>query len=322
MEAEVKARLAGVPSAPGVYLMKDDRGRILYIGKAQNLNKRIASYLRNKGPKDLKTSLLVGKIADFDTILTNTEKEALILESNLIKRHRPRYNVILRDDKRYPCLRLDIKSPYPNLKIARKFQEDGALYFGPFPSAGAVRETLKVIHRTFKIRRCKSSKPKPRERPCLNYQMDRCLGPCSRAVDPVEYANAVNEVILFLRGRTPELITHVRKQMLAAAADQDFEAAAVHRDRLFALERTLERQVAVTTDFRDRDVVGMSRQGKATLIMVLFIRGGFLLGNRPFYLPDTVASDAEVLTSFIKQYYEEGATFIPEEVLLPLPPDD
>ncbi len=321
MRKGLKERLVGLPRAPGVYLMKDAKGHILYIGKARDLKKRVVSYFRDTRPKDLKTSLLVGKIQSFDTILTNTEKEALILESNLIKRHRPRYNVILRDDKRYPCLRLNIKSPYPNLTIARKIEKDGALYFGPFPSAGAVRKTLKLIHKTFKIRKCKPNKPKPRQRPCLHYQMEHCLGPCSRPVDPAEYATVVNEVILFLKGRTPELIKSVRSQMASAAAREDFEAASVHRDRLFALERTLEKQVVATTDFKDRDVLGMARQGRAALMMVLFIRGGFLLGNRPFYLPETVASDAEMITSFVKQYYEE-APFVPEEVLLPTPPED
>lgn len=321
MEKGLREKLKNLSHGPGVYLMKDARGHILYVGKARDLKKRVASYFREKGYKDLKTSLLIGRIAGFDTILTNTEKEALILESNLIKRHRPRYNVILRDDKRYPCLRLNIQSPYPNLTIARKFKKDGALYFGPFPSAGSVRQTLKIIHKTFKIRKCKTSKPKPRQRPCLNYQMKQCLGPCSLPVDSAEYAAVVNEVILFLKGRTPELIKRVRRQMLSAAAREDFEAASVHRDRLFALERTLEKQVAATTDFKDRDVLGMARDGRAALMMVLFIRGGFLLGNRPFFLPETIGSDAELITTFVKQYYRE-APFVPEEVLLPTPPED
>jgi excinuclease ABC subunit C len=317
----LQERLAGLPSAPGVYLMKDSKGRVLYIGKARDLKKRVASYFQDARPRDLKKSLLIGKISAFDTILTNTEKEALILESNLIKRHRPRYNVILKDDKRYPCLRLNVQHPYPNLTVARKIQKDGALYFGPFPSAAAVRKTLKVIHRTLKLRKCKSARLKPRERPCLNYQMGLCLAPCSRPVDPEEYAAVVNEVILFLHGRTPELIRQIKTQMASAAAEEDFERAAVHRDRLFALERTLEKQIVTTTDFRDRDVVGIARQEKSALIMVLFIRGGFLLGSRPFYLPETVASDAEMMSSFMKQYYE-GAPFIPEEILLPVLPED
>jgi len=321
MGPALKEKLASLPSAPGVYLMKDARGHILYIGKARDLKKRIGSYFRDTGQKDLKTSVLIEKIDRFDTILTNTEKEALILESNLIKRHRPRYNVILKDDKRYPCLRLDIKSPYPNLTVARKIEKDGALYFGPFPSAGAVRQTLKVIHSTFKIRKCKTRTLKRRERPCLNYQMGLCLGPCSRPIAPEVYQAVVDEVVMFLKGRTPELIKNVKRQMESAAAGEDFEAAAAYRDRLFALERTLEKQVATTTDFKDRDVLGMARQGRAALMMVLFIRGGFLLGNRPFYLSETVLSDAEMITSFVKQYYEK-APFVPEEILVPTPPED
>lgn len=321
MREGLEERLANLGSTPGVYLMKDANGRIIYVGKARDLKKRLASYFSKTAHKDLKARVLIEKIADLETIITSTEKEALILESNLIKRHRPRYNVILKDDKRYPCLRLNIKSPYPNLIIVRKLQKDGALYFGPFVSAGAVRETLKVIHRTFKLRKCKGNNPKRRDRPCLNYQMGLCLGPCSRPVDPSEYRAVVDQVILFLKGRMPELIKHVKKEMETAASRQDFEAAAADRDRLFALEETLEKQVAATADFKDRDVVGMARQGRAVLIMVLFIRGGFLLGNRPFRFADTLAPDNEVISSFVKQYYE-NAPFIPKEILLPGAPED
>ncbi len=321
MQKELVEKVASLPSAPGVYLMKDANGRILYVGKASNLKKRVTSYFSKARHKDLKTSLLIGKMVGFDTILTNTEKEALLLESNLIKRHQPRYNVILRDDKRYPCLCLHINSPYPNLTIARRLLKDGALYFGPFASAGAVRETLKFIHRTFKLRKCKGPAPKRRERPCLNFQIGLCLGPCSRPVDAAEYEAAVNEVILFLKGRMPELVRNVRNEMERAAVHQDFEAAAAHRDRLFALERTLEKQVAATADLKDRDVVGIARKGNAALIMVLFIRGGFLLGSRPFYFAETVASDSELVASFVKQYYED-APFTPKEVLLPIALED
>ena len=321
MRKELEEKLANLPSTPGVYLMKDARRHVLYVGKARDLKKRVSSYFSSTGQNDLKTNLLIEKTDHFDTILTHTEKEALILESNLIKRHHPHYNVILKDDKRYPCLRLDMKSPYPNLTIARKIKRDGALYFGPYPSAGAVRETLKWIHSTFKIRKCKSSTVRPRQRPCLNYQMGLCLGPCSRPIPREIYQAVVEEVIMFLKGRAPELIKNVKKQMESAAAQEDFEAAAGHRDRLFALERTLEKQVATTTDFKDRDVLGMARQGSAALMMVLFIRGGFLLGNRPFYLSETVVSGAEMITSFVKQYYQK-APFIPEEVLLPTQPED
>jgi len=321
MKKGLQEKLASLPSEPGVYLMKDAKGHILYVGKARDLKKRVCSYFNKGAHRDLKTSVLIEKVASLDTILTHTEKEALILESNLIKRHRPRYNVILRDDKRYPCLRLDIKSPYPNLTVARKLQKDGALYFGPFASARAVRETLKFIHRTFKLRKCKGRTPKRRERPCLNHQMGLCLGPCSRPVTPDQYSSVVHEVILFLKGRMPQLVKQVKEQMKAAAGRQDFEVAAAHRDRLFALQDTLEKQVATTVDLMDRDVVGVAREGRAALVMVLFVRGGFLLGNRPFYFSETLASDSEVVSSFVKQYYE-NAPFVPKEVLLPISPED
>jgi excinuclease ABC subunit C len=322
MKQGLQEKLASLPSEPGVYLMKDAKGHILYVGKARDLKKRVSSYFKKGGShRDLKTSVLIEKIAGLDTIFTHTEKEALILESNLIKKHHPRYNVILKDDKRYPCLRLDINSLYPNLTVARKLQKDGALYFGPFASARAVRETLKFIHRTFRLRKCKGRTLQRRERPCLNYQMALCLGPCSRPVTPAEYSTVVREVILFLKGRMPEVVKQVKEQMEAAAARQDFEAAAVHRDRLFALQDTLEKQVATTVDLMDRDVVGMAREGRAALVMVFFVRGGFLLGHRPFYFPETLASDGEVVSSFVKQYYENGP-FVPKELLLPIAPDD
>jgi len=321
MNSELDNKRSDLPDLPGVYLMKDTKGRILYVGKARNLKKRVGSYFTKGRSKDLKTRVLIEKIHDFDTIITHTEKEALILESNLIKKHRPKYNVILRDDKRYPCLRLDIKSPYPNLTIARKIQKDGALYFGPFASAGAVRETLKLIRRTFKLRKCKGPTLRTRQRPCLNYQMGLCLGPCSLPVDPGQYRAIVDEVILFLKGRTPELVERAKEAMEEAALRQDFESAAEYRDRLFALEKTLEKQVATTADFADRDVIGFARNGKVALITVLFVRGGFLLGNRPFFLPETLPSDQEVMASFVQQYYE-NAPFLPKEILLPCVPED
>ncbi|MBW2037368.1 MAG: excinuclease ABC subunit UvrC [Deltaproteobacteria bacterium] len=320
-QVRLREKLSRLPSRPGVYLMKDGKGRIIYVGKALDLKKRVSSYFRKTGHKDLKTAILIEKIEDFDTILTTTEKEGLILESNLIKKHRPRYNVVLRDDKRYPSLRLDRNSPYPNLTIVRKIKKDGALYFGPFASAHSVRETLKFIHRTFKIRKCRDRVPKRRARPCLNYQMGLCLGPCSLPVDPALYATVVDEVIMFLKGRMPELIKSIREKMEAAAARQDFEAAAAHRDRLFAVQQTLEKQVVTSTDFQDRDVLGIARKGRAALIMGFFIRGGLLLGDRPFYFKDSVANDAELISSFLKQYYQ-NAPFVPKEILLPAAPED
>jgi excinuclease ABC subunit C len=301
--------------------MKDAEGKVIYVGKAKNLKKRLSSYFKQSGQIDLKTRVLVKKVSSFDTIITRTEKEALILESNLIKQYRPRYNVILKDDKRYPSLRLDIKSQYPGLNIVRKIEKNGAQYFGPFSSSQAVRQTLKIIHKTFKLRKCKTKNFKKRLRPCLNYQIGACLAPCCLDVDNKTYNEIVKEVVLFLKGRTPELIKKIKKQMISAAKDQDYERAAVLRDKIFALEKILEKQVAVTTDFKDRDVIAIADSPEISLIALLFVRGGYLLGKMRFSFTKTMSTKAEMVSAFIRQYYEK-THFIPQEVLVPIPLED
>jgi len=320
LQAGIQDKLAGVSSKPGVYVMKDAAKKVIYVGKARNLKKRLASYFSgpysSARPPDIKTEVLVKKTADFETIITRNEKEALILESNLIKLHKPRYNVILKDDKRYPSLRFDIKSPYPNLTIVRKIEKDGALYFGPFTSASAVHQTLKIIHKTFKLRKCKTKAFTKRSRPCLNHQMDACLAPCCLNVAQARYNKIVKEVILFLKGRTPDLVKKIKAEMLSTAKEQDYEKAALLRDKMFALEKTLEKQVAVTTDFIDRDVLAIARTTEYDLITILFIRGGFLLGTRHFNFSENIATEAEVIGNFIRQYYEK-TPFVPKEILVP-----
>ncbi len=317
MSSNMHEKLSRVTSEPGVYLMKDAGGEVIYVGKAANLKKRLASYFTGPGQADMKTEILVKKISTFETILTRTEKEALILESNLIKRYKPRYNVILKDDKRYPSLRLDLSSPYPNLVIVRKTKKDDALYFGPFASSAAVRQTLKIISKTFKLRKCKLKDFKSRTRPCLNYQMAACLGPCCLDVDKKRYNEIVKEVTLFLKGRTPDLIQKVKREMMAAAELQEYEKAATLRDKLLAIEKTLEKQVAVTTDFKDRNVIGIARSTEFSLITLLFIRRGYLVGTRHFNFSETMSNDAEMIGTFIRQYYEK-TPFIPNEVLVPI----
>lgn len=311
-------KLFRTPSDPGVYLMKDADGKIIYIGKARNLKNRVSSYFKKNGPTDLKTGVLVKQIAAFDTIITATEKEALILESTLIKRHRPRYNVILKDDKRYPSLRLEPKHPYPCLTIVRKPAADGALYFGPFPSARAVRQTLNLINKTFRLRKCSTRTFQHRTRPCLNYQIGACLAPCCRDVAPKAYADIVKEIILFLKGRTPALIRKIKKEMSAAARRHDFENAAVLRDRMFALEKTLEKQVSVTTDFVDRDILAVVRTADRSLITLLIVRGGYLLGTRHIMLTEPLSTKEELMEAFIRDYYDR-TRFIPKEILLSVP---
>jgi excinuclease ABC subunit C len=317
----IQDRLATVPAEPGVYLMKDSGGAILYAGKAQNLKKRLASYFSKTSRLDVKTEVLINKIVDFETIITASEKEALILESNLIKRYKPRYNVVLKDDKRYPSLRLDLEHLYPKLSIVRKIRKDGGLYFGPYSSAQAVRETLKIINKTFKLRKCSDREFKTRTRPCLNCQMQGCLAPCCRDIDKNIYDEMVKEVILFLKGRTPELIGKIKKKMLAAAEKKDFERAAVLRDKMFALEKTVEKQIAVSTDFMDRDVIAIARLPELSFVTLLFIRGGFLLGSSNFSFTETMSTDAEMLGTFIRQYYEK-IHFIPKEILVPVSLED
>jgi excinuclease ABC subunit C len=316
-ESDLTEQLYRVSSGPGVYLMKDNVGEIIYIGKARNLKKRLASYFTKPFQPDLKTSVLVKKIERFDTILTASEKEALILESNLIKRHKPRYNVFLKDDKRYPSIRLDTGHPYPNLNIVRKIKKDGSMYFGPFVSSIAVRQTLRMINKTFKLRKCKTSDFKTRTRPCLNSQMQRCLAPCCNEVDQNVYLEIVKEVILLLKGSTSDLIRKVKKEMIAAADNHNYETAAVLRDKMFALQKTVEKQIVVSADFIDRDVIGIAGSYELSLITVLIIRGGFLLGTRNFAFSETMSTHAEIIGTFIRQYYEKEP-FIPKEILTPI----
>ncbi|UCE54675.1 MAG: excinuclease ABC subunit UvrC [Desulfobacterales bacterium] len=317
----IKHKLSRVGSEPGVYLLKDAAGNIIYVGKARDLKKRIAAYYKNSSHVDMKTGVLVKKIADIDTVITRTEKEALILESNLIKRYRPRYNVVLKDDKRYPSLRLDLNEAYPSFTIVRKIGQDNAMYFGPFSSAQAVRETLKAINKTFKLRKCRAKDFKTRTRPCLHCQMEGCLAPCCLDVDPKVYHEQVNEAILFLKGRTHDLIRKTRKEMQHAAEAREYERAARLRDKIFSLEKTIEKHVAVITDFKDRDVFAIASSNGYSMITLFIVRGGFLRGTQHFDFSEIISSDEEILGAFIRQYYEKNR-FIPKEILVSLDLED
>jgi excinuclease ABC subunit C len=317
----VAEKLSRTGHEPGVYLLKDENNAIIYIGKARDLRKRLAAYFKNSGQMDMKTGVLVNKICDFDTIITGNEKEALILESNLIKGHRPRYNVVLKDDKRYPSLRLDPEDDYPSFSIVRKIGKDNAVYFGPFASAHAVRETLKTINKTFKLRKCRARDFKTRTRPCLHCQMAGCLAPCCLDVDPRVYQEQVNEAIMFLKGRATDLVAKIKKQMNAAARAQEFEKAARLRDKMFSLQKTIEKQIAVTTDFQDRDVFAIVRSEGDAWITVLNVMGGFLIGTRHFSFEEIISTDEEAMGTFIRQYYEK-TTFLPKELLVSMDMED
>jgi len=309
------------PSSPGVYLMKDADGTVIYVGKAVNLKKRLLSYIQRYPHPEPKTRVLVQKIRDIETMLTGTENEALILESTLIKRYRPRYNVILKDDKRYPSLKIDLREPFPRLALVRRLEPDGALYFGPFSSSGALHQTMQWIHRIFPLRKCRDTVFRSRQRPCLQYQIGRCLGPCCLPVDPAVYSRLVDEVVLFLRGEGRALMDRIEADMQEAAQRQDFESAIVLRDKLAAIRRVVEQQVVVTADGLDRDVVALAEEGDQSVITVMKIRKGQLVENRHFHFSEAVGSLPVLLGNFLSQYYERDAAGMPDEVLVPEKPE-
>jgi len=312
----LEQKLDHLPPHPGVYLFKDRKEIILYIGKAGNIKHRVSSYFQKTEDKDAKTLAMLENVADIDTIVTDTEKEALILENNLIKAHRPRYNVKLRDDKNYPCLKLSTEEDFPTLTIVRRIKKDDSIYFGPYPSSTSLKETLRLIRRIFPIRTCLDSKFSNRLRPCINYQMGRCLGPCCGKTDPAQYQEIVHQVRMFLGGKNRELIERLKKKMEEESEKLHFEVAARIRDQIEHIEKVIEKQKMVSTDFLDRDVIGFHRRGRTFVVHPLFIRGGKLLGGRGFIFPSTGLPDEEVLSSFLHQYYREGK-LIPEEILTP-----
>ncbi|MBW2343893.1 MAG: excinuclease ABC subunit UvrC [Deltaproteobacteria bacterium] len=310
-----------LPDGPGAYLFKESSGRVIYVGKAKNLKKRVLSYFRPPEHLSHKTALMMKKANGLDFILTSTEKEAFILERNLIKKFMPRYNVILRDDKQYPCLRLNIKELYPRLSIIRRIKKDGSLYFGPFSSAHSVRSTLKVIDRVFQLRKCKGRGLPKRTRPCLNYQMDRCLGPCTHHVPVSEYRQIVKQVRLFLEGRNRELIERLQKDMAGASELLDFEKAAKIRDQIRAIEKTVERQHVVSPRLEDQDIIGLARDKGRFQVVILFVRKGCVVGNRDYLIKNPGGHASEVMEAFLKQYYA-GSAFIPKQVLISEPVED
>jgi len=313
----ITEKLKNITDMPGVYLMKEENEVVIYVGKALNLKKRLSSYFNNSTKHDRKTKLLIKKISDFEVILTKTEQEALILESNLIKRYKPKYNVILKDDKRYPCLKLDINNAWPRLAITRKIKKDGAIYFGPFASASAVKRTLKFIDKHFKLRKCNPQKIEIRKRACLNFQMGICFAPCEDRISGREYDSIVEETILFLKGKTPDLIKKITCDMQKAAQLRKYEKAAQLRDRKIAIEKTLEKQLISNTDLIDRDVIGIAGDQDLYIIILLYIRAGRLVGTKRFEFNNTIYQKQELLSSFIIQYYEK-APFVPKQILIPI----
>jgi len=313
--------LSSVPHSPGVYLMLDKSSTVLYVGKAKDLCKRLASYVYFKGSSHNKTGVMLSQIEKVDFLMTNTEKEALILEASLIKRHKPKYNVILRDDKSYPLIKVTVQKKWPRVFMTRRKKRDGARYFGPYASTSSMWTTLKLLQTIFPLRRCKGANLKERKRPCLNYQMNRCLAPCCGKIDNESYLSMVNKVTLFLEGRNKNLLNDLGTEMEQAVKTLEFERAAVIRDRICGLKKTLEKQIIVTQSKYDRDVYGFARSGASVSSVLLYIREGVVRGTRRFFIEDTYGDDQAILSQILKLAYDEK-TLPPPLILLPFSIDD
>ena len=312
---ELGRKIKAVPASTGVYLMRDEKGGVIYVGKAKNLRSRIRNYFQGTDTR-LMVPFLVSRIRDLDFVVTNTEKEAFLLENTLIKEHRPRYNVIFRDDKTYVSLRLDTRQDFPAFQVVRKTKKDGAHYFGPYPSGLAAKETLKFLHQLFPFRTCKDREFKTRRRPCIEYEIRNCVGPCVGLVGKEKYRKFIDDAVLFLEGRETKLLDLLRKRMAEAAENLEFEEAARLRDQIAAVETTVEKQRMVSADFKDQDVFGLYREEELVQVCALRIREGKTLGTKKFPPVRTAAGDAEVLSSLLRQYYDVEL-FIPAEVVIP-----
>jgi excinuclease ABC subunit C len=315
-------RVKDIPRLPGVYLMKDSQGRVIYVGKAKNLRARVRSYFREKGDGRPAVRFLLRNLEELEVVVTGSEKEALILENTFIKKHRPRYNVRFRDDKNYFHIRIDLNHPFPRLGLVRRPQRDGALYFGPYDSSHAVRETLLLLRRHMGLRTCKDSQFRLSRRTCLNQQMGRCAGVCRGAVSAEQYGLRIREAVLFLQGRSRELLKHLEARMKESAAALRFEEAARIRDQMGEVQRTLEAQRVDKPLGKDRDVVGMNRAGEGGLLLVLRVRGGKVWESLRFPLEPTPLEDSEVVESFLQQFYDEGRVPAPEILVPPLPKEE
>ncbi len=315
MTGDLETKIRHAPRGTGVYIMKDEAGVVLYVGKARDLRARIRAYFARTDSRAM-IPFLVSRIRDLEFILTGTEKEALILENNLIKEHRPHYNVFFKDDKSYYNIRIGPSEPFPRFQLVRRPKKDGARYFGPYPSGTAAKETLRFLQTILLLRSCRDRELKTRRRPCLEFEIGRCLAPCVGRIDPADYQRLVKDGITFLEGREKVLVGDLRDRMNEAAEELRFEEAAAIRDRIAAIGETLERQRIVSMTGRNRDVFGLCREGDLTQIALLFVRGGRMIGQKTFPLIRLRAETGEILSALLQRYYD-GIADIPDEVVVP-----
>ena len=322
VDSPVLQQAQALPERPGVYLMKDARGQVLYIGKARRLRSRVRSYFGSGRSLEPKVRALVEQVETLEHLVTANEAEALLLEATLVKRHQPVYNVRLKDDKHYPYLKIDVQSPWPRVTITRRVEQDGARYFGPYASAGSVRRTLDVVKKLFPWRSCTKEITGTDPRPCLDYYIKRCIAPCTAYCTSEEYREVIDQTILFLEGRSDEVLTHVEGEMQAAADGLEFERAARLRDQAGSVRRVTERQRMATTSALDADVFALAREGDEACVQVFFVRGTVVADTDSFILAGAQdATDSEVLGAFLAQFFE-SATYVPRTVLLSSAPAD
>ena len=321
---DIQEELKKLPDHPGVYLMHDARDVIIYIGKAVSLKNRVRQYFqssRNKGPKIEK---MVTHIARFEYILTDSELEALVLECNLIKEHRPKYNTMLKDDKTYPYIKVTLGEAYPRVLFSRQMKKDKSRYYGPYTSAAAVKDTIELIRKLYRLRSCSRVLPRDigKERPCLNYHIHQCLAPCQGYVSQEQYREQIRQAVDFLNGKFDPVLKDLEEKMRAAAAEMDFEKAAEYRDLMASVKQIAQKQKITDFDGEDRDIMALAMDDRDAVVQVFFVRQGRLIGREHFHV--TIGNEdtpREVLSTFIRQYYA-GTPFIPREIMLQMEIDD
>ena len=315
----IQEELKKLPGKPGVYLMHDERDAIIYVGKAISLKNRVRQYFQSSRNKGAKIEQMVTHISRFEYIVTDSELEALVLECNLIKEHRPKYNTMLMDDKSYPFIKVTVNEPFPRVMLARQMKKDKAKYFGPYTSAGAVKDTIELIRKLYHIRSCNRSLPKDigKERPCLNYHIHQCQAPCHGYISQEEYRKSIDEVVRFLNGHYDLVLKELEEKMMAASDSLEFEKAIEYRELLTSVQKVAQKQKITDTAGDDRDIIAMASEGEDAVVQVFFIRSGRLIGRDHFYLKSAENdTEGEILSSFIKQFYA-GTPYIPAELMLP-----
>lgn len=318
----IKEQLQKLPTSPGVYLMKDSGGTIIYVGKAASLSNRVRSYFGSKSGLNPKTAQMVGRVHDVDYFVTNSEQEAMILELNLIKQYRPYFNVRLKDDKAFPYLKIDVNNDWPRVCIVRKWEKDGARYYGPFASAWSVRQTLKMIKSIFPTRSCSKPITGNDHYPCLDYHIKNCLGPCIGTVTKKEYAAVIREIILFLEGKEEDVIQELKRKMADAAEAMQYEKAALLRDQIQAVENVIEAQKIATRVKGEQDIIAFVTERDLAYVQVFFVRNNKLIGRESFTLQGVRSEEpSQIITSFVKQFYD-SSPYIPPLILLQYPIQD